>query len=525
MAEDEALKQPDDIEPEDTDVESTEAATEADEESSEMAELKEKLDVATEDVGPLRKRVTITVPREIIDEKLEKQYGDLRRDAIVPGFRKGRAPRRLLEKRFGHDVSETITSELLGTGYMAAIEKVGLKVLGDPLVWCKPKKPAAGESADERLMSVRDAFDNMELPDDGPLVYACEVEIQPEFELPSLEGIPVKKTKVEITDAHVDQQIDRLRGMRGAYEPVTDRGVETDDRIEASVRMLVDGSVVKEQDHARLYARPQTVDGIAMENLGDELSGAKPGDVRRIKATVPDDDDRTELRGKAVEFEITIRDISRLVLPELTKEMIEPFGFESIDDFRKYVRADLETRATEMIRRSMRGQVYDYLLTNTQIDLPERLSQRQAARAALRRMVDLYRQGVPEAEVAKHMDELRTVAQNESVRELKVQFIMDRIAEKFETAVSEDEINGQIAMIAQQQNRRFDRVRDELIRDDGITSLYMQLRDEKIVDQLLEKAVVTEDDAPAPAAPNKGKSRGGKRSTKAQKTDEFADET
>lgn len=481
------------------------AAGDAGEEKADQDKLKERIEVSVEDLGALRKKLTITVPREVIDERKEKQYGDLSRDAVVPGFRKGRAPRRLLEKRFGLEVSETITSELLGSGYLAAIEKVDLKVLGDPLVYCTPKKPdKEGEPPVERLMPVREAFANIVLPDEGPLQFSCEVEVQPQFDLPDLDNIPIERPKVVVDDADVDQQIERLRRMRGEYERVADGVAQVDDLLTVGLKMTVEGKVVREWDAAQVAVRAQTIEGVALPTLGEILVGAKAGDVRTAGGPVPDDAERSELRGKTAEFVFTVKEISRLKLPELTDEMATSLGFENVTELRDFVRRDMESRVADVIRRGMRQQVYKYLLEKTNLELPERLSQRQANRVVVRRMVELYRQGVPEAEVAKHMDELKTTAKDEAARELKLGFIMEKIAEQLKPEVTEDEVNGQIAMIAQQQNRRFDRVRDELIRNDGIESLFLQVRDEKIVDALLEKAKITETE---PAKAGKGKSK------------------
>ncbi|MGB9625535.1 MAG: trigger factor [Phycisphaerae bacterium] len=476
-----------------------ETAEEISEEKAAFEKLKERVQATVEDLGTLRKKVTITIPREAIDERLEKQYSELSREAIVPGFRKGRAPRRLLEKRFGSEVSETITSDLLGSGYVAAIEKVKLKVLGDPLIWCRPKNPPKTEDAEtsvsgEQLMTVREAFENIDLPESGSLTFACEVEVQPEFELPELKGIPIQRPKVAITDEDVEKQVDRFRRARAAWQTLADGAVQADDIVVVAMKMSVDGRVVKVQDPATLAARPQAIEGIAFENLGELLNGAKVGDVRRISGTIPDDNESAELRGKTAEFELTIKEIRRLKLPELTTEMLKSVGFDSPEEFRAYIRAELEARLADVIRRGMRSQVYKYLLDHARFDLPERLSQRQANRVVVRRMLELYRQGMPESDVARHVDELQTTARDEAARELKLSLIMEKIAEELKPEVTEDEVNGQIALIARQQNRRFDRVRDELIKNDGIESLFIQLRDEKIVDRLLEQATITEMD-------------------------------
>ena len=161
-------------------------------EKSDQDKLKEAIEVATEDVGTLRKKLTITIPREQIDENLGKQFGDLSRDALIPGFRKGRAPRRLIEKRFGNEVSDQAVSQFLGSGYLAAVDKEDLKVIGDPLIWIQVKDEDAkdADALVDRLVPVDKALEVIELPAEGAFTFSCEVELQPTFELPDLEGIP-----------------------------------------------------------------------------------------------------------------------------------------------------------------------------------------------------------------------------------------------------------------------------------------------------------------------------------------------
>lgn len=478
-----------------------EAALELSEEEAALERLQEQVQVAIEEVGTLRKKLTIAIPRESIDERIEKQYGELSREAVVPGFRKGRAPRRLLEKRFGTEVSETITTDLLGAGYLAATRKTKLKTIGDPLIWCRPKRKGdATPEEGERLMTVREAFEHIELPHEGPFVFACEVEVRPEFELPNLKGIPVERPKVVITNEDVERQIDRFLLMRATIEPVADgEAVRKDDLLALRVKMTVDGKLIKEQDGVSVAARAQVIEGIPFENFGQLMEGARIGDIRKITGVIPEDDERAELRGKTAEFEMEVRQILRRRKPELTRELVETLGFSGLEEFRDYIRSDMEARSAEAVRRGMRSQVYRYLLENTKLDLPERLSQRQAARIVIRRMLEMYRQGVPEAEVTRHLDELKTTSQAEAARDLKIALIMEKIAEELKPEVTEDEVNGQIAAIAYQQNRRFDRVRDELIRNDALDALYVQIRDEKIVDALLEDAAIRETEPPGVA--------------------------
>ncbi len=471
----------------DQDAEETEEGEGAAEgaEKSLQEKLKEAIDVKTDDVGPLRKKLTVTVPEATIGEQLDQQYGDLRRDANVPGFRKGRAPRRLLEKRFGTEVGETLVQQLVTNSYMAAIERLDLKVVGDPLLWVK-------EENGETLVDVQKAIETMKLPKEGDLVYACEVEIRPEFELPEIEGIPVEKPTLTVSDEQVESTIDRLRRNMGTFVPVLQGGVEADDVILADIKITSGETVLQEQENVRLAARPQVVDGVVLDNLGEVLKDATTGQTRTISGTIPDDYAKQDFRGKQADFEIKVREIQRLQMPELDERLLHSLGFDSQEELRKWVRADMESRIGEEVRRGMRGQVYNYLLEKTSFEVPGRLSERQSNRALVRRMLDLYREGVSSSDVEKHLDELKTGAQEQTTRELKLFFIMEKLAEKIEVDVSEGELNSQIAAIAQRQGRRFDRVRDELAREGTLAMLFMQLRDDKIVDHLLEKANVTE---------------------------------
>ncbi|MBN2563858.1 MAG: trigger factor [Phycisphaerae bacterium] len=468
--------------------------------------LKKVIDVDVADAGALRKTLTITVPRDALQQELDKDYKELISEAIVPGFRRGRAPRRLIEKRFGSEVGEQVQARVVSNAYMAAIEKEDIHVLGDPLVWVSVKdKKAKEEEGKEQLLDMPAALRHMELPDEGEMVFRCEVEVKPEFELPELEGVPVERPKLEISEEDVTVQIDRWRALRGHWAPVWDGAVEADDLLICDMRMRVDGEEVKTLDNVQLAARAQVLEGVTLDDLGEQMEGAKVGDTRRFEGRLPDDYEVEGLRGKQAEFELTLNDIKRQELPPLDAEYLSALGFDSEQEYRTWVKEQMDGRLEQELRQGMRGQVRKHLLDNTELDLPEGVSMRQTERVARRRMVELQRRGVPEAEIEKHADELRTGAREQAVVELKLHFILERIAEKLDIEVTEEDINGQIAAMAQAYNRRFDRVRDELARNNGIESLYLDIRDEKCIDKILETANITEARVEKKRAPRKKK--------------------
>ncbi len=470
------------------------------EEEQEQAKLKEAISVEADDIGTLRKKLTVTVPRELIDDRMQEQFSELKREAQVDGFRRGRAPLRLIQRRFGRDVGDQMTAPLVGNAYMAALEKVDLKdkTIGEPRVWVKVPEHQPGDAGGkkttlvDKLLEAEKAMDFIHLPAEGPLTYTCEVELRPEFELPKLDGIKLERPTVEISEEMVTAEIDRLRGMRGQYVPVEEGSVQEDDSLVVHLKGTVGDRVLVDEDNHPMHVHDQLVEGVQLEGLKKALVGKSLEDTVSMEATVPDDHEEGDLRGKQAKFDLTIRDIKRLQLPDLDQDFAEAVGADDVDELKRVVRQELEVNREHMARQKMRGDVRDYLMANTELDVPSGLSQRQTDRALARNMIEMYRLGIPQEKIEKEMDTLRTTAAEETVKDLKLFFVMEKISDELEVDVTEEEVNSAIGMIAQRRGRRFDRVRDELAREGGLENLYLQLRDEKIMDRLIEDAEITE---------------------------------
>ena len=474
------------------------------EEEADLAKLKEAVAVEAEDIGTLRKKLTVTVPRDTIDERMQDQFTELKREAQVDGFRRGRAPLRLIQRRFGRDVSSQMTGPLVANSYMAALEKAGLKdrTIGEPRVWVKVPEHKPGEPGTkktllvDKLLEPEEAIEYLNLPEDSPFTFTCEVELRPEFELPELSGIPLQRPQVRIDDGMIDAEIDRMRAMRAQYVPVEGGSVQPDDVVVADYRCAVGERVLAQESNRPLGVYDQRLEGIHAAGLADALAGKSLDETTTLEAAVPEDHEDGDLRGQTARFELTIRDIKRRQLPELDEPFLTSLGVDSPEELRKAVADELEFSREQMARQQLRSGIREYLLANTDLEIPAGLSQRQTDRALARRMVELYRMGIPQEDVEKRMDALRASAADEATGDLKLFFVMEKIADELEVAVTEEEVNSAIAGIAQRSGRRFDRVRDELATRGGLESLYVQLRDEKIMDRLIEDARVTETSGP-----------------------------
>ena len=430
-------------------------------------------DIKIEDAGPATKKVVVEIPKERIDEKLAEQFKELRQQAAIPGFRPGHAPQKLIEKRFSGDVKEQVRRALISESYQQAVEKNELQVIGEP------------------------EFDNPEsiqLDEGKGLSYSFQVEVQPEIKLPDFDNLKVKKPKIGVTDENVDQAMQNLREQQGTLVPVEDRGVEDKDYLTADVTIKLDGKQIAQQPDAQIVSRPGRLAGIDVVDLDKQLAGAKPDESRTLKVTVADTYPNEQLRGKEVEIEIKLKDIKRLELQEITPEFLTDLGFGNEEELRAALREQMEQRIQMDVANAMRQQVSTYLIENTQIDLPTKLSDRQASRVVNRRAVDLMMKGMPREQIENHLEQLRHGAKDEAVKELKLFFILQQIANEQNVDVDEAELNGRIAMLAAQRGQRPEKLKQSMAKDGTLSNLYIQMREAKAVDKLIEKAQVEEVD-------------------------------
>jgi trigger factor len=425
--------------------------------------------IKVEDIGPGAKRISVEIPRERIEAKLKEQFKELRQQAAIPGFRSGHAPQKLIEKRFASDVKDQVRRALIGESYDQAVQKNALQVIGEPEF---------------------DDAEKIQLPDEGSLQYSFQVEVQPDFTLPPLFGLKVRKPKIEIKEENIDQAMRNLREQQGALVPVEDRGVEAADYLIGDVHVKVDGNVVAHQHDAQVVARPGRIAGVQVDDLVEQLKGLKSGETRSIKATAPDEHPNEQMRGKEVEIEVALKEIKKMELAEVTPAFLEDLGFQNESQLRQALREQMVEKINYDVQQAMREQVNRYLLQSVQLQLPEKLSQKQTDRVVSRRAVDLMMRGMPREQVDANLERLRGGAADEAARELKLNFILQKVASQQNVQVSEGELNGRVAMLAIQHGQRPEKLKQQMTKDGSLANLYVQMLEQKAIDQVLAQAQI-----------------------------------
>jgi trigger factor len=447
-----------------------EKAPEAEAEKTEATEEEAKKlhqTVDMRDIGPCKKHIKVTVDRADIDKLLDKKFSEMVMETPVPGFRPGKAPRKIIEKRFHKDVSDQVRGEVLLQSLEQLADEHDIAPLTPPNL--DPSK--------------------IEIPKEGPFIYEFEVEVRPEFDLPNYKGLKLRRPVKTFTDEDVTAEERRLLAPYGSMIPkpqgnaqigdylVTDMTTKDGDRQLSSHKEIT----------VRIDPRLALKDGIA-EKFGDKVKGANAGDKRVVDIKLSDNVAEETLRGKTVQATFDVKEIKSLRLPEMTHEFLHQFGVHSPDQLRERLLVLLNRRLEYQQRQSAREQVLTQLAAATQWDLPQDLLQRQARRAFNRRVVEMQSAGMSDDEIRGQIRVLQQDTLRSTAAALKEHFVLQKIAEIEKLDIDQQDIDDEIERIATQNDESPRRVRARLDKEDLMEALATEIVERKALDLILDSA-------------------------------------
>jgi trigger factor len=442
---------------------------------------KRKLDlqVTITDSGPCKKHIRVEVPTSEVELKFEETLKELRREAQVPGFRPGRAPRTLVQRRFRKEMAGQVKSTLL----MECLEQIDEDYKLNPIT-----QPSLD-------------LETIELEDGKPLAFEMDVEVQPEFEVPDYAGLTLKRPVRAVSEKDVDQQLRSFLERYSQIVPKTEGAAEQGDLVTADLTFHKDGVTFNEARELQFRLLPELrfQDG-HVPDLAGALVGAKPGESRQARAMVGSSSPDPALRGQEIQVTFHIQDLKRHRLPEVDREFLESIGFETEADLREALRGVLERRLAYMQRSALRKQVVDALIARTPFDLPKDLVTRQE-RSTLRRLVEEMRQnGLSDGEIRAREAEIRANAHEQTLQSLKEFFLLSRIAQAEEIEVGEEDFETEIEAIAARTDESPRRIRARIEKEGLAEGLAQQILERKTLDHILGRVAVEEvpmtEDAP-----------------------------
>jgi trigger factor len=423
--------------------------------------------VEIRDVGPCKKHIKVTVNREDIDARFSEKFSELVSDANVAGFRPGKAPRKVVERRYHKEVGDQVKSEVLLASLQQLAEDHDIAPLSSPNI-----DPAS-----------------IDMPRQGPLVYEFEVEVRPQFDLPNYKGLKLRRPVHEFTAEEVEQEERRLLAPYGQVVPKPEGDAQVGDLIVAAVVTRDGDRELSNIQEATFRVNKQLAfkDGIA-ENFADRVKGARAGDTRVVDITLSSAVADPSLRGKKVQATFQVKDVKTQRLPELTHEFLHHFGVHSPEQFRELIQVVLKRRLEYQQRQSAREQVLEQINAAATWDLPEDLLRRQAHKAMARKVMEMRADGISDEEIAGRRRLLEQDILRSTALALKEHFVLQKIAEVEKIDVTDDDLNDEIERLAEQNNESPRRVRARLEREDLLDALAAEMIERKALDLILDSA-------------------------------------
>ena len=409
----------------------------------------------------LERRVTITVPAETVVQAIREELKRVAKNARIDGFRKGKVPPHIIEKRFGASVRQDILGDLLQNHFFQAVIENKINLAGRP------------------------SFTVEQFEEGKELKFSATFEVYPEVELKGLENIKVEKPVVEISEADIDKMVEVLRKQQATW-------TETQDAAKAEDRVTIDfvGSVDSEafeggkaSDFVLFMGQGRMIPGFE-----EGIVGHKAGDKFTIDVTFPEEYHAENLKGKAAKFDITLKKVEVMVLPELTDEFVAKFGpnTKSVADLRNEIRKNMQRELKNALTTRVKTQVIDGLVEQNQIDVPN---------SAVEQEIEVLRQQAAQrfggnAQQAAQLP--RELFEEQAKRRVLVGLLLSQVIASNELKADEERVKAMIEDIASAYEQPADVVEYYSKNNELMNNIRNVVLEEQAVDAVLAKAQVTE---------------------------------
>jgi trigger factor len=422
------------------------------------------------EIDPVTIEVEVEVPWDRIQKGLEAGYGKLQRTAKVRGFRPGKVPRNVLKQLFGAQVRNEVVATLVEEGLIQAVQSHEIALVASPQV--------------RELPSIQEG---------EPLSFKAKMEVRPKIESVVLEGLAVERPVSEVTDAQIDEEVQRLRERHAEIvTPDPMRPAKAGDLL--TIDYVVEVDAEEKPDMSATGRVVELGGGRLLPEFEEGLLGKQPGDEAQIRVAYGDDVQKDELKNRRALFKVTVRELREKVLPELDDEFAKDQGeHETLADLRAAIREQLAKAASQRADSEVREKLVEQLVDKNPIPVPpslvaQQMQSMQQELAFLMQMAGQAGQNIAE--------EMTANLQSRAERKVRAGILMGEIARQQELSVQPEEIDARMAQIAEQTGKHIAKVRVEYA-GERREALENKILEDKLLDYLLSRATVTE----APAAP------------------------
>lgn len=409
-----------------------------------------------------KREIELEIPAENVQKATEKVARDIARVARVPGFRPGKAPVALVRRRFADDIQGEVLQSLVPE-YL-------------------------GKALDEKKLVpvTRPEVDKVEFKDGEPLKFRAVFEVLPEFELGDYKNLTVSVEEVEVGDAQVDKAIEEMRERAAVYVPVEGRAAQKGDSV--SIKLMgtpAGGGEPVQADNILVHLGSEDT----LASFTDNLTGANVGETKKFRTEYPADYPDPKLASKAYDYTVEVLGIKEKKLPEVNDEFAkeaagENAGISTLDDLRKKLRENMDAAKEQQEKSQAQEKILDELVKQHDFPVPEALVESQMDTRLDRAVRSLAAQGVDPRAVNVDWVALRRRQHDRAVADVKAELLLDRVAEAEKIEVTDEDVDKELATIAERSGESATSLRARLTKQDALDRIKSKLRSDKTLDWL-----------------------------------------
>jgi len=417
---------------------------------------------AVENISTVKKKITIEVPQDDVAKEREKAVAKVAKKAKLPGFRPGKAPRSVVERHYGEDIQSDVMNKLIADAYFQAVQEHKISPVDMPEI------------------------SDVSLDKGSPLSFSATVEVRPNIELGTYDGIEVKEEPLTVSDEELEQTINRLREMYAQLEVVEGRPAEKGDSIIIDFEGFREGKSIagaKASDHMLTLGSGNLIPGFE-----DQLVGVNKGEAKEISVSFPADYTNKDLAGKDAVFKVMVKEIKRAVMPEVNDDFAKDIGnHNTVEELRARVKEDMEARKRDELASSQREELLSKLVDAHTFDVPPGMVERELQAMMKQQAVRLARQGmdVKSFDAEKYREERLPLAE----RRVKGLLILDAVADREKVTVIDEELTAELQVLSRKSGQPVETIKKYYeSQEGGMDNLRSSLIQEKTLTLLLSRA-------------------------------------
>jgi len=427
-----------------------------------------EMSVQVEKLEKSMAKLTIEVPAKELDLALDKAYKKSRNKIAMPGFRKGKAPRAMIEKMYGAEIFfEDAANILVPDAYEDAAKESGLEIVSQP------------EIAVEQIEKGQ------------PFIFTATVAVKPEVTLGEYKGIEVESKEAEVTDEEIEEEINKVRENNSRMITIEDRAVEDGDTVTIDFDGYVDGKQFEggmAEDYSLVIGSHTFID-----NFEEQLIGKNIGDDVEVNVTFPDQYQAEELRNKEALFKVKINGIKMKELPDADDEFAQEVSdFDTLDEYKEDLRKKLLENKEAALKREKEEEVVGAIIENAQMDIPDPMVNAQTQQMTQEFAQRLQSQGLSLEQYMqltgmtpqKMLEELKPQA----LKRIQSRLVLEAVVTAENIEASEEDFDKEIENMAEMYNMEADKLRD-LVGEDEKEQIRMDIAVQKAVDFVVEASV------------------------------------